>query len=237
MKEAVCRGLESRWSPQMIAAKYNERHPENRVGHSTIYRALKMGLLEGYKEKTHLRRRGKRKYCRGDSSAVRPEHTIHQRPAIAESRGRFGDWEVDTLLGRVGSGGLVSAVDRKSRYVRLAIIRDKTAAETERAVCRALCGKRVETLTTDNGSEFSNFKGIEKKLRATVYFTDPHSPWQKGGIENVNGLLRWFFPKGCDFRKVTEDEVKQVQDIINLRPRKCLGWLTPAELFLASCCT
>lgn len=125
----------------------------------------------------------------------------------------------------------MSAVDRKSRYVGLKAIENKTAAETEKAICQILGPMTVKSLTMDNGSEFANFKSIEKELRTTVFFADPHSPWQRGSIENINGLLRWFFPKGYDFRTVTEQQVKRVEDIINHRPRKCLDWLTPHQVF------
>ena len=140
------------------------------------------------------------------------------------------------MLGGVGRGALVSAVDRKSRYLALKAIEKKTAAETEKAVCQILGSMTVNSLTMDNGSEFANFKSIEKKLGITVFFADPHSPWQRGSIENINGLIRWFFPKGYDFRQVSQQEVKWVEDIINNRPRKCLNWLTPLQV-LHSCCT
>jgi len=114
LNEAVVHGLERHWSPEIIAAKWAQANPEAPVGHSTIYRALKEGRLAGYSEKRHLRRGGKRKYCRGANATIKPEHRIHERHEIAGQRGRLGDWEVDTVLGGVGQGALVSAVDRKS---------------------------------------------------------------------------------------------------------------------------
>ncbi|UQZ87711.1 hypothetical protein C4J81_00145 [Deltaproteobacteria bacterium Smac51] len=123
---------------------------------------------------------------------MKPEYHIHQRPKIVEKRGRLGDWEIDTLLGGRGGGGLVSAVDRKSRYLVLTLISNKSAAEAERAICLSLPAKTVKMITMDNGSEFANFKNIQKRLKAKVYFAAPHSPWQRGSIENINGLIRWF---------------------------------------------
>lgn len=234
--EAVGQGLERCWSPEIIAAKWKQTNADAPVGHSTIYRALKDGRLEGYSEKKHLRRGGKRKYCRGANATIKPEKRIHERQEIANQRGRLGDWEVDTVLGGVGQGALVSAVDRKSRYLVLKAIEKKTAAETEKAIIQILEPMTVESLTMDNGSEFANFKSIEKELQTTIFFADPHSPWQRGSIENINGLIRWFFPKGYDFRQVTDDQVKRVENIINNRPRKGLDWLTPMQV-LRSCCT
>lgn len=234
--EAVCQGFEKHWSPEIIAAIFNKANPSAPVGHSTIYRALKRKKLDGYSEKKHLRRGGKRKYCRGDSTTIKAENRIWDRSEIVEKRQRPGDWEVDTVLGRPGRGGLVSAVDRKSRYVVLGLIKTKTAMEAQQVVCRLLSGGKVETLTMDNGSEWAGYKLIERRLNTKIYFADPRSPWQRGSNENINGLVRWFFPKGYDFTAVNDQQVELVQNIINDRPRKCLNWLTPRQVF-NMCCT
>ena len=94
----------------------------------------------------------------------------------------------------------------------------------------------IHTITLDNGSEFADFKGIEQDLNTTIYFADPHSPWQRGLNENTNDILRFFFPKGCDFRSVSRQRLDEVETLLNNRPRKCLGWLSPIE-FLSKCCT
>lgn len=236
LAEAICQGLERRWSPEIIAAKWNERHVDRPVSHSTIYKALKEKRLKTYNEKEHLRRSGKRKYCRGNNAAIHPERRIHDRPGIVAERGRSGDWEVDLLLGGRGKGCLISGLDRQSRYLVLHRLDRRSAAKTEEGLCQALKKQRVKTLTLDNGSEWANFKSIEKRLRAQIYFADPHSPWQRGSNENINGLLRWFFPKGCDFTTIEEDTIRRVEDSINNRPRKCLGWLTPMQVH-NMCCT
>jgi IS30 family transposase len=101
----------------------------------------------------------------------------------------------------------------------------------------ALKGFQVDSITLDNGSEFADFRRVEKELKTTVYFADPHAPWQRPTNENTNGLLRFFFPKGTDFLKVSAQEVKDVLSLINNRPRKCLGWLSPAEIMFSKCCT
>jgi len=118
----------------------------------------------------------------------------------------------------------------------MALLPIRTAPETKEAVCKALSGLPVHSLTLDNGTEFAEFKGIEKALNTVVYFADPHSPWQRGSNENTNGLLRFFFPKGSDFRQITQERLHEVADLLNNKPRKCLGWLSPADFF-AKCCT
>jgi len=147
LRAFVERSLNDYWSPQIIVARWRGKP----VGHSTIYRALKAGTLPGYSEKSHLRRRGKRKYCRGDSRTIRPERTIHERPAEADLRTRVGDWEGDTVLGPPGTGGLLTLADRNSRYLRMEPIPCKDATTVAAAVCQLLSRKlpaRTERSTT-----------------------------------------------------------------------------------------
>lgn len=234
--EKVCEGLDQYWSPEIIAQMWNREHPEKRVSHTTIYNALKNKCIKGYGEHSHLRRRGRRKYCRGNNATIHPEHTIHERPDLIEARERFGDWEGDTVLGARGKGGLSTCVDRKSRYLVLGLIRNMSAKETEAAFCAMLKDQTVHSITFDNGSEFAGFKNIQRRLKTTVFFADPHSPWQRGSNENINGLIRWFFPKGTDFLTVFPQQLRYVEALINNRPRKCLGWLSPIQ-FLLQCCS
>lgn len=227
----VLEGLNQYWSPQIIAARWTGRS----FSPSTIYRALKEKRLAGYSERQHLRRRGILKYCRGNNRTIHPDHTIHERPAEIDLRARIGDWEGDTILGGPGKGGILTMVDRKSRCLKMALVANKEAGTLEQAMCRAAHGALpILSITLDNGSEFANFRRIEKALNTTVYFADPHSPWQRGSNENINGLIRFFFPKGTDFRGVTHRQIDDVTLLINNRPRKCLGWLSPLE-FLQRC--
>ena len=128
---------------------------------------------------------------------------------------------------------MITCVDRKSRLTVAAIARDKTIESTNAAFIAAFSKeKRVPpiTLTLDNGTEFLGFKDLEQALDIKVYFADAHSPWQRGSNENVNGLLRFFFPRGTDFTKVTDEQLDAVLDLINNRPRKCLNYLSPNEV-------
>ena len=100
----------------------------------------------------------------------------------------------------------------------------------------ALKGVKVESLTLDRGSEFARFAELESNHNTTVYFADPHSPWQRGSSENINGLFRFFYPKGTDFNAAHEEDLQHVLTLINNRPRKCLGWLSPVEFSFKKCC-
>lgn len=229
--------LEWYWPPETIAQKWNESNRDVRVSHTTIYRALKNGLIPACSVKQNLRRRGWHRYMRGETATIKPERLLAQRCAAANHRLRLGDLEGDLILGGRGKGCLLVLVDRKSRYIMAQVLLNKSAATVREAFRHTLSGKTVHTITLDNGSEFAAFREIETDLNTEIYFCDPRSPWQRGTNENLNGLLRFFFNKGCDFRSVSQAQVDHVLSLINLRPRKCLGWLSPADIFLSKCCT
>ena len=164
-------------------------------------------------------------------NSIQPERIIPQWSEEIRQRARIGDWEGDTVYGGVGKGLLVTQVDRKSRFLRAGLLAKRDASLTKAVICRMLKDVPVKSISLDNGSEFSEFKALEAELHTLVYFAEPHKPWQRGTNENTNGLLRFFFPKGCDFHAVSQEFVDSVVDLINSRPRKCLGWLSPTELF------
>lgn len=228
------------WSPEIIAYKCKERGLC--ICTSTIYRALKEDRLADVSIKTHLRRRGKKttkdkKKC----NTIHPTHTIHERAEIVELKARLGDFEGDTVYGAVGKGCVVTFVDRKSKLLVAAIAPNREKETIRKALKRAFdlmeYPMPAETITLDNGSEFADFLNIEKDLQTTIYFADPHSPWQRGLNENTNDILRFFYPKGTDFLEVNEEEFQNVIHLINSRPRKCLGYLSPLEFLSKKCCT
>lgn len=228
----VVAALSRYWSPEQISGRMRKDYPEQIVGVSTIYRYLKRNKLLGVSVETHLRRRGKRKVTRNSCyNTIQPERIIPQWSEDICKRSRSGDWEGDTVYGGVGKGLLVTMVDRKSRYLCSKRILKRTASDTEKAIVQALKGKPVESISLDNGSEFSEFHKLEADLHTLVYFAEPHKPWQRGTNENTNDLLRFFFPKGYDFRFLTDEVLQEVVALINTRPRKCLGWFSPAEIF------
>ena len=154
-----------------------------------------------------------------------------------ERRSRFGDWEGDTVEGARGKGGIASLVERKSRYLLAAPLRDKSAAAMAIGANWAL--KRVppilrKTLTVDNGKEFARFKTIQKQTGLRVFFADPYSAWQRGCNENTNGLLRQYFPKGSDLSGLDRSQLASALKWLNHRPRKCLGYRSPHEVFTAA---
>jgi len=223
--------LDKFWSPEMISARWKMSGRKG-LAHTTIYRAFKKKLLPGYSAKTHLRRRGRRKNLRG--GALPTHNSIHDRPREAALRLTAGHLEGDTVYGGIGKGCLLTLVDRKTRILQAGIIETRHSDVVEEAFKRVLAKDQPKSITLDNGSEFANFLNIEKNHNTTIFFADPHSPWQRGANENVNGLIRFFFPKGTNFHKVTAEDLAHVVDLINNRPRKCLGWLSPYEFI---CCS
>ncbi len=158
---------------------------------------------------------------------------ISERPAIVEQKLRIGDWEVDTIVGAGQSGAVVSAVDRASKMTRLVRLDRKTAEDVGAALRRRLEADRhlVHTITADNGKEFAGHSSLSKALDAKFYFARPYHSWERGLNEHTNGLVRQYLPKGTDFRSVTDAEVQAVEDLLNARPRKALGFRTPEEVF------
>lgn len=227
----IRQGLRKYWSPEIITVKWKKEHPQAKLSHSTIYLALQNNRLVGFSERTHLIRRGRKKYHHTLINKVKPLHSIHDRPPEAALRQRIGDWEGDILCGGVNKGYIFTCIDRKSRYLSLALLpASRTSDLTRAAVASALKGLPVRSLTLDNGTEFADHPGISEDLGVTVYFADPRSPWQRGSNENINGLLRFFFPKGSDFRSLTQEALDNVAFLLNSRPRKCLGWLSPLDV-------
>jgi len=179
-----------------------------------------------------LRRRGKRPFRRKKAAGIGA--AIEQRPEVIEGRLRLGDFEGDTVLGPPGSGGLATLVDRKSRYTIIAKIRSKDANHVHQKIrdrLKQLHEEQRHSITFDNGTEFARCHRLEKHLGMGLYFAEPGCPHQRGTNENTNGLIRQYFPKGTDFRDVTHYDVREVENLLNDRPRACLGYRTPTEVF------
>ena len=233
----VVSGLEKYWSPETICGRWHKEHPDRKpLCISTIYRYIRQNRFQKITAKTHLRRRGKR-FCsrKSNYNSIQPDRIIPQWPEEIRQRTRIGDWEGDTVYGGIGKGLLVTQVDRRSRFLRAGLLAKRDALLTKDVICQILDGLPVKSVSLDNGSEFAEFRALEKELNAPVYFAEPHKPWQRGTNENTNDLLRFFFPKGFDFRAITQSVVDAVVELINNRPRKCLGWHTPAEIFFKEC--
>lgn len=231
--------LASYWSPEIITAIWKQEHPGARLSHSTIYRALYKGWLAERTAGHHLFRRNKRRYKeRSKYNTITPQRTIRERTPYATKRKRVGDWEGDCIVsGNHGKSCLFTCVDRASRLLLAARSDGQNAKSVHDVMIRVLKNQPAYTLTLDNGSEFAKHRELEKILNIRVYFADPRSPWQRGSNEQINGLLRFFFPKSTDFSNVDDTAIQFAVDCLNNRPRKCLGWLSPQQVFLSKCCT
>ena len=229
----IIAGLQNFWSPEAICGRWHMEFPERKtLSVSTIYRYIRLGRFPKITEKQHLRRRGKRRFPRNSNyNSIQPDRIIPEWPDAIRSRVRIGDWEGDTVYGGVGKGLLVTLVDRKTRRLKMGLLACRTAEGTRLVIEKLLRGLPVKSLSFDNGSEFAEFRKLEESLSAPVYFAEPHKPWQRGTNENTNDIVRFFFPKGFDFRTVTDEDIALVENLINNRPRKCLGWKSPAECF------
>ena len=236
INDAVRSGLAQEWAPEQIASRIKQQHPdhgERCVSSQTIYTWIKQDDHREHWE-SRLRRRGKRPCRRKNAATTGDAARIHNRPEVIEQRLRLGDFEGDTVLGPPGTGGLVTLVDRKSRLTIIAKIQSKDADHVQEKIkqrLKELDDERRCSITFDNGTEFARCHRLEKHLRVKLYFADPGCPYQRGTNENTNGLIRQYFPKGTDFRDITHDQVRTVETRLNNRPRACLGFRTPNEVF------
>jgi len=226
-------GLSHKWSPEQIAGV--GKLIGYAVSHEWIYGYVQRDKLRGGKLFKHLRH-SRRKYRKGSSTkrVIIPNRVgIEHRPAAVDKKRRFGDWEVDTVLGKNGTGAIVSLVERKSRLYLIRKVSAKSAHEVRQAMIRMLWRYRrhVHTITADNGLEFCEHEHVAKVLKTNIYFANPYSSWERGLNENFNGLLRQYIKKGTDLRTVSDAQLKQIERAINLRPRKCLGFKQPAVVF------
>ena len=231
--EYIIEGLRKFWSPEVICGRWHKDFPDRKtLSVSTIYRYIRLKKFPNITANKHLRRRGKRTQTRNANyNSIQPIRTIPEHPEEIRLRLRVGDWEGDTVYGGVGKGFLVTLVDRKTRFLRMGYLESKTATDTRRVIERLLNGLPVQSISLDNGSEFAEFRLLEENLDTLVYFAEPHKPWQRGSNENINDVVRFFFRKGFDFRTVTDEDIQFVENLINNRPRKCLDWDTPSEVF------
>ena len=226
--------LQKEYSPEQISATIKMKH-QKEISYVTIYKYIYINrLAEGdlYKQ---LRHKGKRrtKYGSKRKSRIKDRVSIHKRPSIVDEKTRLGDFEIDTIIGAGKKGAIVTIVDRKSMYLKLSIPCGKKSEIVANEILRLLrpFKKKVHTITTDNGLEFAQHKKVSKSLKCDYYFCDPYSSWQRGLNENLNGLIRQYIPKGSSFENITKKQIRQIENRLNHRPRKSLGWKTPYEVF------
>ena len=236
MKDTVISLLEEGYSPEQIKGRSNVEGFAM-VSHETMYRWIwedkrKKGTLYQY-----LRRKGRKYNKRGNSLAGRgyiPNRIdIEERPAIVDLKERFGDLEIDTVIGSNHKGALVTINDRLTSKVWIRKLSGKDAVPLALKTIEALQPIKdlIHTITADNGKEFAKHQEIAEKLEISFYFCTPYHSWERGANENTNGLIRQYIPKGTDFSEITDEFVTWVENKLNNRPRKRLGYLTPNEKF------
>lgn len=223
-------------SPEQIVGRAKREGVEI-MSHQTIYRWIETDRQNGGSLYLHLRHGSNhcRKRYRGYDSRGRlsGKRMIGERPPVVEERSRLNDWEIDTVHGK-GRACLVTIVERKTGLLRLGPIAQATAKLTQERTVELLGPHQVHTITSDNGTEFHGYKYIEEKLGATFYFATPHHAWERGTNENTNGLIRQYIAKGSPLAHITPNLCLNIQERLNDRPRKRLGFLTPNEAYFHS---
>lgn len=227
------------WSPEQIANRIKHELKQHRISTVTIYRSIYAGFMDsdGRNATEFLRYRDIRRIRKEREKSKKAEgiKRIWDRPAYVSRRKIIGHWEGDTVEGKKGSDCLVTTVERASRFLLAGKVKGKDSRDVGQVIISmfsVLPKHHRRSLTVDRGGEFAQHREITSKLKKMpVYFCDPHSPWQRGTNENTNGLLRQYIPKGEDIAEWTDEEIRFIVDKLNRRPRKCLGWKTPYEVF------
>ena len=234
LRRQVASYLRRDWSPEQIASwfKLTGRGP---ISHETIYRFIKHDKDRGGTLYQHLRckKKYRKRYGSGKRVIIKDRVSIDERPAVVDKRSRIGDWEVDTIIPGDRRGAVVSIVERRSRYVFIGKVQRKGSYDVAQCIRNMLQSwkARVLTITADNGTEFASHKLLSKWLDADVYFAHAYRAWERGLNENTNGLIRQYLPKGSSFKNVTDADLRAIMNKLNTRPRKCLGYKTPREVF------
>jgi len=218
-------GLSHKWSPEQIAGV--SKIIGSPISHEWIYGFVLRDKLRGGKLHKQLRN-SHRKYRKGNRAKriIIPNRVgIEHRPVIVDKKERFGDWEADTILGKNGTGAILSLVERKSKLYLIRKVPAKTVADVGRAMVGMLWRYRrhVCTITADNGAEFFGHEMVAAKLKTDIYFANPYSSWERGLNVNFNGLLLQYIRRGTDLRTVSDKQIADIERALNTRSRKCLG--------------
>ena len=233
--------IREEWSPEQISGRFKIEGVQ--ISHEHIYQYIYANKRAGGNLWKHLRCQKKRRKRAGNNDRrgiIADRVSIEERPAVVDSRSRLGDWEVDLIIGKDRQGVMVTLTERKSRFTLLRKVISKQADLVANTIIDLLRGSHhLETMTADNGKEFAYHKRISQDLNLDVYFAHPYSSWERGTNENTNGLIRQYLPKSRNLKSVTATEEIHIMDRLNLRPRKCLDFKTPFEVFFQDlfCCT
>lgn len=244
IRHYVTSKLKQGWSPEQIAGRLSTEHPTLSISHEAIYQYLYDSRVRQNKDLVpYLARAHRRRQQKGHRHTHRSLHiphriSINERPQHISTRRQFGHWETDSVISRQSTAALNVSVERKSRFTKITKINQKSAQQTRCALTRTLSqlpAHARRSITYDNGSENVEHLRVNEVLETQSYFCNPYRSWEKGTNENTIGLIRRVFPKKTNFDHVSHDDVKALERQLNNRPRKCLSFKTPLEVF-RSCC-
>ena len=224
------------WSPEQISNRLKLEYPNNKkrqISTNKVYSMIYRRQIPNITRK-NLRKKGKQYIHTHWDNKFEDAINIRERCAEANNRSEIGHWEIDSVVSRKSKSRLGTFVDRKSRFVLITLLDNGTAEEFNYGATKKFLHipkNKRKTFTCDNGREFAEHIELSQILELKTYFTDKHAPWQKPTNENTNGLIREFYPKKFDCSTITQEDVDRVAELINNRPRKCLGWRTALEVF------
>ena len=233
VKAEIIRRLHRNQTPELISGAMRAVH--HFPSHETIYQFIARDKLAGGDLWKLLPINRKRKYqrrskvCRRGGLQIPNRVSIEERPEVVNLRQRYGDWEVDLISGYNRSGYILSLYERKSRLGKLYKLESKHSEATALAIIEVLSGYKVRTLTFDNGLEFAQHETVSVALGAKGYFCAPYHSWEKGGVENFNRLVRYYYPKRTCFKAITQTDLDRIEIELNERPRKVLGFNPPIK--------
>jgi len=235
-KKYILKHLKQGWSPEQISGRM-KIDGLLQLSHETIYRYIYKRIRHGDKLHQYLRHKHRkyksRKGIYENRGKIPKAKSIHLRSQAVETKERIGDFEADTIIGKNHKKAIVTLVDRHSKFTLMQKVASKEAFDVSRAILQLLKPLKniVKTITSDNGKEFAYHQEIERKLEIDFYFAEPYKSWQRGLNEHTNGLIREYIPKKSKFIDYSHKQITAIQDILNHRPRKVLGYKTPYEVF------
>ena len=235
LKEEIQRLIEADFSPEQVTGRLKKEGKQS-ASHTCIYEMIREDKTNGGQLYKHLRNSGKKqkkKYGSKDKRGQIPNRvSIDKRSQVVDNKGRIGDWEGDTIIGKNHKGAIVTITERKTNFQLMKKVKDKSAKQVTKAIVALIRASQmpVHTITFDNGKEFSHHEKIAKLLNTKVYFAHPYSSWERGLNEYQNKLIRQYIPKKTDFRNISPQQVSKIQNKLNSRPRKGLDFYTPEEV-------
>ena len=228
------------WSPELIAGRIKKRHPDNAISHEAIYQfiydkdTLAAIDLRKYLPRSKYKRRPGKHSRRHIKKHIPDRISIDQRPKFIDQRKQPGHWESDTVATKQSRPSLMVLIERSSRLVKISKLPSKTARDVSSAINRRLAHlprALRRTITYDNGPENVEHMRVNRTLGTRSYFCNPYHSWEKGSVENVISLIRRYLPKKTDISTITKEQIKHIENQLNNRPKKCLDFYTPLEIF------